>query len=78
MMKTLRVLDSSGDREITFDDSDASALARQEAQALFERMLERGSTAFKVNRGEGKLDEKVTEFSALENETILVPRLVGG
>jgi hypothetical protein len=78
MMKTLRILDSSGDRGITFDDTDASALARQQARALFERMLARGSTAFKVNRGEGKLDEKVTEFSALENETILVPRLVGG
>jgi hypothetical protein len=35
-MKTLRVLDSSGDREIAFDDSDATALARQEARALFE------------------------------------------
>ena len=77
-MKTLRVLDSSGDREITFDDTDATAPARQEARALFERMLAHGSTAFKVNRGEGRLDERVTEFSALENETILVPRLVGG
>lgn len=77
-MKTLRVLDSSGDRAITFDDTDASALARRQARALFERMLAGGSTAFKVNRGEGKPDEKVTEFSALENETILVPRIVGG
>jgi hypothetical protein len=78
VMKTLRVLDSSGDREISFDDTDATALARQQARALFERMLACGSTAFKVNRGESRGDEKVTEFSALENETILVPRIVGG
>jgi len=77
-MKILRVLDSSGDRVIVFDDSEATALARAQAQALFERMLAGGSTAFKVNRGEGKSDEKVTKFSALENETIVVPRIVGG
>jgi hypothetical protein len=77
-MKMLRVLDSSGDRVITFDDSEATALARAEAQAVFDRMLALGSTAFKVNRGEGKPDEKATTFSTLENETILVPRIVGG
>ena len=77
-MKTLRILDSSGDRVIEFDETDATALAKREAQALFERMLSSGSTAFKVNRGEGRPDEKVTDFSALENETIVVPRVVGG
>jgi len=41
-------------------------------------MLSHGATAFKVNRGDGKPDEKVTDFSALENETIVVPRVVGG
>jgi hypothetical protein len=77
-MKILRILDSSGDRVITFDDTEATASARAHAQALFERMLASGSTAFKVNRGEGKPDEKATDFSALENETIVVPRVVGG
>jgi hypothetical protein len=77
-MKTLRILDSSGDRVIEFDETEATALARREAQALFERMLSSGSTAFKVNRGEGRPDEKVTDFSTLENETIVVPRVVGG
>jgi hypothetical protein len=77
-MKTLRILDSSGDRVLTFDDSAASTKARREAEALFTRMLGNGATAFKVNRGEGKSDEKVTDFSALENETIVVPRVVGG
>jgi hypothetical protein len=77
-MKTLRILDSSGDRVMEFDETEATALARREAQALFERMLSSGSTAFKVNRGEGRPDEKVTDFSALENETIVVPRVVGG
>jgi hypothetical protein len=71
-------LDSSGDRVINFDDSEACVSVRAEAQALFERMLARGATAFKVNRGKGLVDEKVTEFSEIENETILVPRIIGG
>ena len=77
-MKLLRVLDSSGDRMITFDQTKATTQARTEAQALFERLLANGSSAFKVNRADGKPDEKVTEFSTLENETIVVPRVVGG
>jgi len=77
-VKILRILDSSGDRVIAFDDSAAATAARAQARALFQRMLATGSTAFKVNRGEGKPDEKVTEFTALENETVIVPRIVGG
>lgn len=77
-MKILRVLDSSGDRVLNFDDTEATASAHAQARALFERMLGGGATAFKVNRGGGKPDEKATEFSTLENETIVVPRIVGG
>jgi hypothetical protein len=78
MVKTLRILDSSGDRVIEFDETEAALAARREAKALFERMLASGSVAFKVNRGEGRPDEKVTDFSSLENETVVVPRVVGG
>ena len=77
-MKTLRILDSSGDSVVRFDDNDAASAARKEAQALFERMLASGAVAFKVNRSEGKPDEKVSDFSALEDETVIVPRIVGG
>ena len=77
-MKTLRILDSSGDSVVKFDDNDAASAARKEAQALFERMLASGAVAFKVNRSEGKPDEKVSDFSALEDETVIVPRIVGG
>jgi hypothetical protein len=61
-----------------FDRTDAHARARAEAQELFEGLLSTGSTAFKVNRANGLPDEKVTLFSELENETIIVPRMVGG
>lgn len=77
-MHTLRILDSSGDRVIEFDESGAADSARREARALFERMLASGAVAFKVNRGEGAVDEKVTDFNALENETVVIPRVVGG
>jgi hypothetical protein len=77
-MKTLRILDSSGDRAITFDETEAMSAARAEARTLFERMLASGATAFKVNREAGKPDEKVVDFSTLEDETILVPRITAG
>ncbi len=77
-MKTLRILDSSGDRVIEFDESEANTAARREAKALFERMLASGSVAFKVNRGDGRPDEKANDFTALEDETVIVPRVVGG
>ena len=77
-MKTLRILDSSGDSVITFDTRDAASGARKEAQALFRRLLASGAVAFKVNRGEGKPDEKVTDFAELEDETVIVPRIIGG
>ena len=77
-MKLLRILDSSGDRMIHFDDTETGAQARAQAQALFTRILASGSTAFKVNRGEGRPDEKVNDFSALEQETVIAPRIVGG
>lgn len=75
-MKTLLVLDSSGDRAMTWDDSAASTSARLEAQALFERMLRVGGAAFKLSPEDGIV--KVTDFGQLEAETVIVPRVVGG
>lgn len=77
-MKTLRLLDSSGDRMIMFDDGAKWDTARAEAKAMFERALAGGAVAFKVNRGAGSADEPVRDFAALDNETILVPRVTGG
>jgi hypothetical protein len=42
------------DRMITFDQTKATTQARTEAEALFERLLANGSSAFKVNRADGK------------------------
>jgi hypothetical protein len=77
-MKTLRILDSSGDLALIFDDKDPTSPARGGAEALFARLLAGGATAFKVERGGGAPDEKVSDFSALEQHTIVVPRIVGG
>ena len=77
-MKILRVLNSSGDRVFRFDDNEATTQARADAHARFQRMLSGGAVAFKVNRSDGRPDEKVSDFSQVENETIVVPRMVGG
>ena len=70
-----RTLYNAGDYEGAID---SASVARKEAQALFERMLASGAVAFKVNRSDGKPDEKVSSFSDLEDETVIVPRVVGG
>jgi hypothetical protein len=77
-MKVLRKLDSSGDTVIEFDETAATEAARKEAEALFERARQQGGAAFKVHRANGLPDERATDFGTLENETILVPRIVGG
>ena len=77
-MKTLRFLDSSGDLELNFDESEALEKARAEAQRLFERALASGAVAFAVNRAGGQPDARVGKFSELEDETVVVPRIVGG
>ena len=73
-MKTLRILDSCGDRVVTFDSSTEA----REARALFEQALARGGAAFKVHRGAGQPNVRVDDFLQLEDETIVVPRLAGG
>ena len=50
-MKKLRLLDSSGDTVIEFDEIEATVKARDEARALFERLREKGAAIFAVSRG---------------------------
>lgn len=76
MKKILRTLDSTGDTVVEFDPADAVATA--EAKALFDRLRAEGRAAFAVNRAGGAPDAKLTDFSQLENETVLIPRVVGG
>ena len=77
-MKKLRLLDSSGDTVIEFDETEATTKARDEAMALFGRLAEKGAATFAVNRGAGEPDKRVTDFNDLENDNIIVPRIVGG
>lgn len=76
-MKTLRVLDSSGDSVIEFDETEATVTARDEAKALFKRMTEKGAAVFAVNRGETG-DKQVKDFQELESENLIVPLITGG
>lgn len=77
-MKKLRVIDSSGDTVVEFDEAEANAMATEEAKALFERVIAKGAAAFSVNRGGAEPDKRVTNFNDLEAENIIVPRIVGG
>lgn len=78
-MKTLRVMDSTGDTVIEFDETEACASkAHMEAKALFKRLKLKGAAVFAVNRADGVADKRVTRFDDLERENVVVPLIVGG
>ena len=75
-MKKLRLMDSTGDSEVAFDEADLKAT--EEARALFERVTGNGGAAFAVSRADGLPDKRLRDFGECEAETLLVPRIVGG
>jgi len=77
-MKSIIVLDSSGDSTVTFDPAQAESDATREAKALFDRLTLAGSKFFAVNREGGQTDKMVKNFNELEQENVAVPRIVGG
>ena len=76
-MKKIRVMDSTGDTVIEFDET-VKDKATLEAEALFDRLTKNSAAVFAVNRGEGQPDKRVTNFNELGEENIIVPRIVGG
>lgn len=73
-MKRLMVMDSTGDSRIEFDDTEATAPAREEARALFERLTEKGARAFRTTENPGP----IKTFDEVQGDVLLVPRIVGG
>lgn len=72
----IRFLDHSGDTRVEFSSADAKA--KDEAKALFEKLMKGGAIPFAVNRANGQEDMKLTSFDQIENDTVMVPRIVGG
>ena len=77
-MKTIRILDKTGDTAITFDEADADATAK--AKAVFDDWMAKKLPAFLTKRQGGKPDEKINSFDQIEEgaETLLVPGIVAG
>jgi hypothetical protein len=75
-MKTLKVMDSTGDSTVTFD-ADIDNEAKSEGRKLFDKIMAKGGNVFAVNRA-GATDKKVTSFDELEAENVVVPRIAGG
>lgn len=78
--RVIRVLDNTGDSVVEFDsEAKAEDKAKAAAKALFERLTkERGATAFDVSKGPNEPARVVKNFADVGEETILVPRIVGG
>jgi hypothetical protein len=81
-MATLRVLNGSGDRRVTWStkslaegDAEAQAAVR-EAERIFASERERGGVAFRVRPGAPA--ERIDAFDPLAEDTVLIPPMVGG
>ena len=78
-MKTLRVMDSTGDTVIEFYETKwIKDKAHVEAEELFERLTKKGAAVFAVNRADGAEDKRVKAFKDLEQENVIVPAIIGG
>jgi hypothetical protein len=77
-MKMIRVLDSTGDTCIEFDEATPEALAK--AKDVFDVWMKKKLPAFLTKRANGKPDEKITSFDQIEEgaETVLIPAIVAG
>ena len=78
-MKTLRVLSSEhGDLELKFDGTTDTATAEEEARALFDRITKSGGVVLNVKPEGTGPSQRVTKFDELGEESIAIPRIVGG
>jgi hypothetical protein len=68
------VMDQTGDTRHYFDRNDPEGMA--EAQRRFEELIERGFTAA-IRVGPGEVS-KIRGFDPVAEETLFLPRLVGG
>lgn len=80
-MKTIRVLDKTGDTVVNFDDpalaeADRKA-ATDQARELFDRLTGKGASAFSVEPG-GKPGTRIKSFDDIQGEVVIVPRIVAG
>ena len=81
-MPTLRVLNGSGDKQITWSaegllkgDAEAQAAVR-EAEHILKRERATGALAFRIRRGQPA--ERTDVLDPLADETVVVPPMVGG
>ncbi len=85
-MSLLRVLDSTGHRELTWDPAavaagDAEARAAiAEAERIFADVRARGGSAFRVGQGQSQSQAptRIERFDPTADQILLVPRIIGG
>ena len=73
-MATQIVMDRSGDSRHQFDPADVEALA--EAEARFQSLMKAGFVA--AERTAPGQSRQVKSFNPFAEETLFIPRLVGG
>ena len=71
----MNIMDESGHRQLHWNTDDAKQIAV--ARKTFDRLIQRGHTAFGAGSGE-ELKRSITAFDPTLEEVVMVPRIVGG
>ena len=69
----LRILDPSGDTEVSYDPADAVAV--RDVERRFNALMSRSFVAFDVSTHPGRI---ITTFDPAATEIIVSPRIAGG
>jgi YD repeat-containing protein len=69
----LRILDQSGDTQLTYDPQEETGT--KDVEARFLALMERGFVAFDVTTEPGRI---ITSFDPNASEIIVTPRFAGG
>lgn len=71
----MNIMDETGHRQVHWDLSNSKEIAA--AQKTFDRLIQRGHTAFGASN-KSDLKRAITTFDPTMEEVIMVPRIVGG
>lgn len=74
-MGHMSVMDSSGDTKTIWDPKNKDEVSA--AKAMFERLIEKGFSAFSVDKDGGKA-KRVKDWDPDIGALIMVPRIAGG
>jgi len=75
-MGEMRCMSEWGDTKVLWDPKNEDEVEAAEEQ--FDRLMDKGFTAYAVTKKDGEKGKKITKFNPKAGKIIMVPEIVGG